>query len=41
MKKQITIFFLAFLVCVISGKAQSGDIFKRKNIKNTMLKVVA
>ncbi len=38
MKKQFV--FLILLVCVINGRAQNEDIFKRKNIKNTMLRVV-
>ena len=38
MKKSLV--FLILLVCVIATQAQNEDIFKRKNIKNTMLKVI-
>ena len=38
MKKQLV--FLILLICAINSRAQNEDVFKRNNIKNTMLKVV-
>src|SRR4051794_36618989 len=39
MKKQYLISVLLLLACAISANAQGDDIFKRKNISKTMLKV--